>query len=354
MKYRKVVLAFLISMAIFLPLNFFVWTCFTEHLLTSRYGSGGNLARMGYIIDSKQFRRAVVDLPRRHIGPRQYKGQPVDMITIGDSFAHGGGEGRNSYFQDYIATTSNLSVLNLSNYGKDNETPMETVMILLNSGLLDKIKPGYILIESLELYCFNRFCREINFNATEDQEKLLKFYNAFETTFNYLPKTSFINEANIKYIYYRFLYLFSDSPTSVVVTKKLSKSFFNVKNDDTLVFFRDDARDTHKLNRQTIKVLNDNMNKLAEILEKKNIKLCFMPVVDKYNLYSEFILNNPYPKSIFFEELRTLPKKYQFIDTKEILLEAARRGEKDIYYADDTHWSWRAPELIFDRVRFDR
>jgi hypothetical protein len=308
---------------------------------------------MGYVVDSKQSRRAVVDLPRRHIEPRQYKGQPVDMITIGDSFAPGGGEGRNNFFQDYIATTSNISVLNLGIYGKD-KGPIETAMVLLNSGLLDKIKPRYILIESVERFCFTRFSGELDFNVTEDQDKLLKHYNTYVDLFNYLPKTSFINNGNMKYLYYRFLYLFSDSPTKLVVVRKLSKSLFNVKNDDTLLFFRDDSRDTHKLNKQSIEKLNDNMNKLAEILDKKNIKLCFMPVVDKYNLYSDFILNNPYPKSVFFEELRALPKRYQFIDTKEILLEAVRRGEKDIYYADDTHWSWRAPELIFDRVRFDR
>ena len=353
MNYRKWVLRLLIAMAVFAAFNYIIWTLYTEKLLTKNYGSGGDLSRTGYIIDSKQPRKATLDLPRRHIEFPEYKGQPVDMITIGDSFANGGGEGRNSFFQDYIATTSNISVLNLGIYDKDNG-PIQTVMILLNSGLLDKIKPKYVLLESVERFCFTRFSGEINFKVTEDYDKLVKVYNSRVDLFNYLPEVNFINEANVKYVYYRFRYLFSDSPTTLVVTKKLSKSFFNVKNDDTLLFFRDDARDTHKLNKQTITALNDNMNKLAEILEKKNIKLCFMPVVDKYNLYSEFILNNPYPKSIFFEELRTLPKKYQFIDTKEILLEAARRGEKDIYYADDTHWGWRAPELVFDRVRFDR
>jgi hypothetical protein len=351
MNYRKSVIGLIIAIPVFIALNFVIWTFYTETLLTSRYGTGGDLARIGYTVDSKQLRRAVVDLPRRHIEFREYKGQPVDMITIGDSFANGGGEGRNNFFQDYIATTSGITVLNLGPYGKG---PVETVMALLNSGMLDKIKPRYLMIESVERFCAMRFAREINFNVTEEQEKLVKHYNSYVDLFNYLPKLSFINNGNVQYLYYRFLYLFSDSPTGKVKIMKLSKPLFNVKNADKLLIFRDEYRDAHKLNKQSVKVINDNLNKLAEILEKKNITLYFMPPPDKYNLYREFILNNPYPESVFFEELRPLPKKYRFIDTKEILLEALRKGEKDIYYADDTHWSWRAPELIFDRVRFEK
>jgi len=78
-----------------------------------------------------------------------------------------------------------------------------------------------------------------------------------------------------------------------------------------------------------------------------------MPSVDKYNLYSRFIVDNPYPDSRFFEELRKLPKRYVFIDTKKLLLGELERGEKDLFYPDDTHWSWKAPKRIFSEIRFD-
>lgn len=41
-----------------------------------------------------------------------------------------------------------------------------------------------------------------------------------------------------------------------------------------------------------------------------------MPVVDKCNLYRTFIINNHYSESVFFEEMRLLPKKYEYINTK--------------------------------------
>lgn len=339
----------MIAISLFIAFNLITWKLFTEKLLTTRYGTGGDLARLGYVINSKEPRRAVVDLPRKHIEFREYTGQPVDLITIGDSFSNGGGEGRNNYYQDYIATYNNFTVLNLGIYKKG---PVETAMYLANSGLLDRIKPRFLLIQSVERFCFERFSGEIDFNVTEDPQKLTAHYNKYVDMFNYLPKTIFMNDSNIKYVYYRFLYQFSDAPTKLVVAKKLSRPLFNVKNEDILLFFRDDVRDIPKLNKKTIVALNDNMNRLAVLLAQKNIRLYFMPIVDKYNLYSEFIVNNPFPSSVFFEELRPLPKKYEFIDTKKQLLEAVRRGEKDIYHADDTHWSWRASEEIFKNIRF--
>lgn len=71
-----------------------------------------------------------------------------------------------------------------------------------------------------------------------------------------------------------------------------------------------------------------------------------MATTDKYDLYYDFIVDNPYPKNYLFDLLRETPKEYYFVDTKTILLEALKRGEKDIYYADDTHWSYRASEII--------
>ena len=35
-----------------------------------------------------------------------------------------------------------------------------------------------------------------------------------------------------------------------------------------------------------------------------------MPAVDKYNLYSPYIISNSYAKSMFFEYLDTLQKDY--------------------------------------------
>ena len=77
-----------------------------------------------------------------------------------------------------------------------------------------------------------------------------------------------------------------------------------------------------------------------------------MPAVDKYNLYSPYITSNNYAKSMFFEYLDTLPKDYIFINSKKILSEQLEKGEKDIFYVDDTHWSYKASNILINHESF--
>ncbi len=137
-----------------------------------------------------------------------------------------------------------------------------------------------------------------------------------------------------------------------VYRRELSSPMFTVKDAKKLLFIGEDIFNISSVSNDNVKLINDNLNFLAEYLKKRGIKLCFMPVVDKYDLYSEFITGNPYPKNTFFEELRSLPKSYMFVDTKAILLEEVRKGEKDIFYADDSHWTCKAERLIFEKVKF--
>jgi hypothetical protein len=79
--------------AAFILVNLLIWKGWTEVLLSSRY-EGGDLARLGYVSGLKKVRTTYNDLPEQHQEMKDYGGGKVDMITIGDSFSIGGGEGR--------------------------------------------------------------------------------------------------------------------------------------------------------------------------------------------------------------------------------------------------------------------
>lgn len=345
-------------LAIFILLNLLIWKCRTEILLTNKY-SGGDLARTGYVVDSKELRKTSFDLPRKHLEMHQYRGQKIDVLTIGDSFSFGGGEGRNCYYQDYIASVQDLAVLNVTPYPTDDLfvgfSPVSTLAVLCNSGYLDRIKPRFVLIQSVERYCLIRFAKPLDLNRSDSLANVTEFYSKedFASGLYRLPEVGFLNHGNLRYVYAAFAYRFSDNLGKRVYLRNLDRPFFNVANDRKLLFIGEDIRNTAFATHQTVSALNETFNRVADMLAKKGIKLYFMPVVDKYNLYSEFIVDNPYPKSTFFEELRKLPKRYALIDTKEILLAELRRGEKDVYYADDTHWSFKASRKVFETVRFE-
>ena len=287
----------------------------------------------------------ICDLPVRHLELSDYSGQKIDVLTMGDSFSGGGAGGRNRYYQDYIATINNCTVLNLAPYQAiDN---ISALSIYVNNGYLDKIKPKYIILESSEKLCIENLARTVNFAAATpiaemDKVKRLE-YNAR------LPDVSLINEGNFKFILYSFLYNFSDDAfLSKVHMTELSRPFFSVKNAKKLVFLRDDIRKIPRATAESVEQLNNNLNTLADKLQARGIRLYFMLCADKYNLYRDYIVHNRYPASTLFEQLRKMPKRYEFIDTKAILAEELKKGEKDVYYADDTHWSWKASKIIFE------
>ena len=358
MGHRKFAVYTVVILIIFVAVNYLIWKCATEVLLTKKF-AGGDLARMGYQLGSKEHIKLSFDLPIRHLEMKDFSGQPVDVMTIGDSFSNGGGEGRNSYYQDYLASINKFTVLNVYPYPcKDHimgVAPITTLTILYNSGYLDLIKPKYILIQSTERNCILRFTPPFSFTQSADRDDIKKYYaknSGIDP--NYLPKVGFINQGNFNFLFRNFMYLFSDNALRRLVYKKrLTQPLFSVKNSQTLLFHGDDLKNLSLATPEAIGKLNDNLNRLSDILAGKGIRLVFMPVVDKYNLYSDFIIGNPYPRSVFFEELRPLPHRYQLIDTKSILLVHLKKGEKDIFRADDTHWSWKASKRIFETIRFD-
>ena len=355
-RYSFYLLAFVVC---FLLYNAAVWKIFTERLLTDRYSEGGDLARMGYVSGSKYYRGNSIDLPRRHLEFEDYKGGPIDVLVIGDSFSNGSNGGENRYYQDYIASLYNLRVLNVKPF--IDLDFLTLAACFANNGFLDTVRPRYLIISSTEKFCIERFAKRIDFGTNLSMAKLAAFRQYDFRPFsdenagddNQL-RFGMINEGNFKFFLYKIFYRYSDHAFfSKTYKKSLYVPLFTVKDGTTLLFYRDDVKNIGYSVQGTMELLNDNLNRLADKLADKGIKLYFMPCVDKYNLYSEFIIDNSYPNSRFFELLRPLPKRYTLIDTKAILLPEVRKGVKDVYYADDTHWSCKASEKIFKSVKFD-
>ncbi len=338
--------------------NYLIWKCSTELLLTKK-SDGGDLARMGYLPGLKQYRKKSADLPVRHLEMKEFRGQVIDVLTIGDSFSQGGGSGRNSYYQDYLASINHFNVLNVYPYPTADVvcgfSPVSTLAVLFNSGYLDVIRPRYVLLETVVRHSIPRFALPFSFTQTDSIDNIKEFYANKTVDLDYLPTVSFINGGNFKFLFYNFMYLFSDNAyRGLVYKKRLDRPFFSGKNGDVLIFHGEDIQVVKILSSKDVMLLNDNLNRLSDILAAKGIKLLFMPVVDKYDLYRDYIIENNYPKNIFFEELRPLEHRYTLIDTKSILLEKIKKGEKDIFYGDDTHWTWKASKTVFENVVFPK
>ena len=313
--YKRLSRFFLSFLSLFILYNLVIWNCFTADLMTNQRSEGGDLARLGYIHGVKCFRKNSCDLPRRHVEQEDYKGERIDLITIGDSFTNGGGGGKNRYYQDYIASINNISVMNIEPF-KDMDL-ITLTSVYVNNGYLDTIRPRYLLLSSAEKYCASKFSSKLDFDkyiSMEGFSSLKRFgYRRNSDDIGEREKDNgfgFINEGNFKFPLYTLYYYFSDRAFfSKTYKMTLNVPLFSVKESTTLLFYRDDVKNLGRSSQGAIEQMNENLNRLADKLARKGIKLYFMPCVDKYNLYSEFIVDNRVPPQHLFRTAQTVTQE---------------------------------------------
>ncbi len=345
MNQKKYIKYLLSTIALFIGFHLFMWVFFTSKIFgLDNKTSVGDLARMSYQVDMIVEKKLQYTLAKSFLYDKTYKNQKIDLITIGDSFSHGGGAGLNPYYQDYLASKYDINILNINPI--DSVHFIETVALLNNKNFLQKTGTKYVLIQSVERILTDRFAKKINLKVDDQNITISK------KVFNniHLPVT-IISTANYKIPFYTFAYHFKENAQKNIYKLKMKKKLFSLSSNNILIF-RDDIRNIPLFTELNIKQLNTNLNKLAHMLQKQNIKLIFMPTPDKYDLYYKYLSNNKHQKNPFFDLIRPLKKDYIFIDTKKILEPYIDKGTKDIYHIDDTHWSHNASEAIANSQQF--
>ncbi|WP_427041171.1 hypothetical protein HUW86_04365 [Fusobacterium sp. SB021] len=264
--------------------------------------------------------------------------EEADIVTIGDSFSQ-----QSKGYQYFLS--KNKNILNIKRY--KNFEPEQTAIILLNSGYFEKVKPKYIILESIERAFIQRNIN-LDFNLTFSQKEILRFYEKRKIAKENNPK--FINIGNFKFLLNSILYKFDDNAyISPVYIADIDKELFSYSNKK-LYFYEEDLKNMKYTTDANLKLVNKNLNLLYKKFQEKGIELIILVPPNKYTLYYEFIKNKKYPASNFFETFLTYNKKYIFINSKEILLKELRNGEKDIYLLNDTHWGIKASKSISNEI----
>lgn len=346
--YKKLVVVFSFFLFCFVTFHLIMWFSVTKQIFARDDNSIiGDLARVSYRVDYSVPRKMEVNLSKKHIDPKNWKREKFEIFAIGDSFSYGNGGGKNPYYQDYLTTYYDKKLLNAR--ALPGKGMLETVIILANNGFFEKYGVKYVLLQSVERSVISRFSRSVNFHAVEGLEEVE------DAIVNYHVDSpaaiKFINKMNYNALLYNILYKFDDNAYfSKSYITDLNQTFFHIPPGNRLMFFYEDIMNTGKSTLESVKKMNENLNELSKLLEGKNIRLIFIPTVDKYDLYSDYIVNNPYPKNNFFELFRELPKNYQYIDTKKILRTELSKGVQDLYWYDDSHWNSKAIETVVKHI----
>ncbi|MBQ7578436.1 MAG: hypothetical protein IJT21_09245 [Synergistaceae bacterium] len=332
---KKYFYSLVILLFAFMALNLAMWYGFNKKIFLR-----GDLSRMGSFATTDSLTQ-IANYSRRHTKFRDYLSSGLDVITIGDSFSNGGGK---NYYQDYLTDKYGLRVLNFSL----TFSPVEDLYILVNSGLIDKLKPRVIILESVGRYVNGRLgTKEIQANSVKSDIVLSdnKSKNLSDGLF-----APIMIKANYNYLSNKFYRLFHPEQLSpeVYINTLNQNLFTNPGQENILLTYYEDLNYLHESINPAM--IHANLNNAAEILRAKNIKLVFMPCVDKYDLYFPYIINkHGRPENNLFAELDSMPgKNYIFVNTKKILRKALERGEKDLYWLVDTHWSWKGFQIVCD------
>jgi len=351
--YKKYTFIFFIVVIFYTLYHFTIYSLYTSQIFARADKLYiGDIARVGYQTDALFPRKLEYTFPKRHLKKEDYtENLKIDIVTTGDSFSNAAMGGKNPYYQDYIATYYDKVVLNIVNSDGGKLHTFEPIVALANSGWFKKHRVSYVIIQSVERFCVMRYAKKFDF--TKSTIDLKRDIESPRTTNSFIPHINFISTANYKFLYYtvqskRKVHFHVD-----VDKLKLNKKLFTPKKfQDQLLVHHEDILSIPYNTKKNIQRLNSNFNRLAKLLQKENVTLLFMPTVDKYDLYYPYIKNNPYPKNHFFDYLRVLPKEYIFIDTKKILEPLLKQGVQNLYYPDDTHWSYKAIDAIVTSSTF--
>jgi hypothetical protein len=343
--FKKFTLLTLLLIAIYIIYHISIWTFYSSKIFGREDGMYiGDLGRMSYQVDSLYPRKLHYTLEKRILNTKPYQNQKVDILTIGDSFSNGVMGGKNPYYQDFLATKYNLNILNIMNITNKQHKLFETIISLYNNGWLKEHKPKLVIIESAQRGVYERFAKEFDFSQSDIA--IDKLIVPVKTKDSFIPNLSMINTANYKTPFYTIKYKFKVRAQKDVVKLNLSKNLFSTQNyQHSLLFHYSDILYI-KNNQNLVNKINENFNHLANLLQTLDIKLLFLVAPDKYSVYYDYIENNPFQENKFFTLINPLHKDYLFIDTQTILRNSLQAGMLDLYYSDDTHWSYKASDML--------
>jgi hypothetical protein len=305
----------------------------------------GDLLRIGYIPKSFHYKKDGL----KYAGKNNVenisttKKTNFKILIIGDSFSEG-----QSSFSNHL--TKNFSVLHIERFVSINQ--IQTLVDLINGDFFDYYKFDYVILENIERHVID-LSENIEFTS-----KVMKYQvDSFSNNLNEKKSQAsegFFAKSTIEFPLYTMprFYLQDDYLSNDLVYKITtnSKHLFN-NNVNHLLVYSDDISNTQKNNqKQNIKKLESVLNKITEMLSKRNVNLIFLPVPDKYDFYYEYIKNKSnYIKPLFFEHMKRLDKKFIYIDSKNILAQY-KDVYKDIYFYDDTHWTNIASNIIANEI----
>ena len=262
--------------------------------------------------------------------------QNVEILTIGDSFSQGGIFG----YQNFMGYYLNQKI---SNFRVDGFNSIQTAAALIEKNKIPNCK--VLIIESVERLLLNDLGKGKSFNDNIWSRIIISGIPSIihkedtiirSSDLNFIKLTSYYkNKFKILQPYRKF-----DLSAPLFTAGEYSdKLFIYAKR-----LYYNDLQYTN-ISDQEIQNSQRTLNEIQTLGECHNIQIIFLVAADKYDMYYDFIVDNPYSQNPTFSYFSDFDTTF-FANTKRILLPYIKNGEKDIYRVNDTHWSPKAAKIV--------
>lgn len=268
----------------------------------------------------------------------------VQVLNIGDSFSALG----NGSHQNYLCHKG-LTLINTER-GLYN-SPIQYAYNIMDKGIIDSTNAQTLIVQVAERD-FERYIESFDVDKidmieeddTSDGSSSAQDDHRWSLAGKQEPNSWTLTRAR-DWVMYRI------GRGNPIFTSQLDKDFFSSKEPDLLYFYSYDITNGVSINSQNDEKVVQVFNTLCTKAQEKGLYLILMVAVDKYDLYQQHIVDNPYPAKTINEDIeRILGQSPHLLLSKHILLPMVDQGEQDVFRFNDTHWSYKASEVIADEL----
>ena len=271
------------------------------------------------------------------------RGSTRDVLVIGDSFSHGGGVGKEGDYVNYLAHDSERHVAVYTPQDPTLSSPMQIAYDLLKLGGVDSTCIKNLVVQEVERYLVGR-----HIEFTTQHTSLSHSLPASEQK---AAPASAKKEVSplLRVKDYIFYHCFGANP---IYDVKLRQPMFGGAQPDRLYFYNEDVKFGIDLDEKAAHKVKTCFDEVIEMAAARGVNLVIVIACDKYDMYQDFILDNPYPAKTLNEDIERLmaPELDRFVIAKRVLHPLVEQGVKDVYLFNDTHWSPESSRLIAAEV----
>lgn len=281
----------------------------------------GDIGKIGQIVFSKEYRlqEKFQNIPTSMMDwgdVSDFKSNSV--VFLGDSFT------KSTFFPNYL--TNIYQIPSVKFFVDNTDSPEETFVALCNANIeMSKV----VVLESVEREFVARLC-DLDFSLNKTL-KVSAYKPATE------KQTDFCTFFKNKII-----------DNHAILNISLQDSLFTCpRKEKELYFYKDDLRFQDE---EQIQAAIFKLDSLFQLARMKNVCLFYVIAADKYDVYQDFAIYNPYPRKTVLDGFSQFESNPFFVNTRPLLYTKAKEGVTDLYYADDTHWSPVGAKIVAEEI----